>query len=42
VPPVSIGEIHVHVTAPAEPPADPMALLAPYTHGLTARREALR
>jgi len=37
-PPVSIGEIHVHVTAPPEPAADPMALLAPYAGGLTARR----
>lgn len=38
-PPVTIGEIHVHVTEPAPPGADPLALLAPYTRGLTARRD---
>jgi hypothetical protein len=38
VPPVTIGEIHVHVAGPAETAADPLAMLAPYTGGLTARR----
>jgi hypothetical protein len=37
-PPVSIGEIHVHVTEPAVSGADPLALLTPYARGLTARR----
>ncbi|MFL0240011.1 hypothetical protein [Mycobacterium sp. SMC-17] len=37
-PPVSIGEIHVHVTAPSDSAADPMTLLEPYANGLTARR----
>ena len=38
-PPVTIGEIHVHVTEPAGAAADPLALLAPYARGLTARRD---
>jgi hypothetical protein len=38
VPPVTIGEIHIHEAVPAAPPADPLALLAPYGGGLTARR----
>jgi hypothetical protein len=37
-PPVSIGEIHVHVAESAPAAADPLALLAPYSQGLTARR----
>lgn len=37
-PPVTIGEIHVHVTEPAAVAADPFSLLAPYAQGLTARR----
>jgi hypothetical protein len=41
-PPVSIGEIHVHVTEPAPAAADPLALLTPYGHGLTARRGGSR
>jgi hypothetical protein len=41
-PPVTIGEIHVHVTEPARAAADPLALLAPYTNGLTARRGGAR
>jgi hypothetical protein len=39
-PPVTIGEIHVHVAAPAEAGPDPLALLAPWANGLTARRTA--
>jgi len=39
-PPVSIGEIHVHVAAPPGPPPDPLAALAPYASGITARRAA--
>lgn len=38
-PPVTIGEIHVHVTEPPPAAADPLALLAPYAQGLTARRD---
>lgn len=38
-PPVTIGEIHVHVAEPAPAGADPLALLAPYARGLTARRD---
>jgi syndecan 1 len=38
-PPVTIGEIHVHVTEPAAAAADPFSLLAPYAQGLTARRD---
>jgi hypothetical protein len=38
-PPVTIGEIHVHVTEPAAAAADPLSLLAPYAQGLTARRD---
>jgi hypothetical protein len=41
-PPVSIGEIHVHVTEPAPAAADPLALLTPYGRGLTARRGGTR
>lgn len=41
-PPVSIGEIHVHVENPPASSPDPLALLAPYAKGLTARREVLR
>jgi hypothetical protein len=41
-PPVSIGEIHVHVAEPAPAAADPLALLTPYGHGLTARRGGIR
>ena len=41
-PPVTIGEIHVHVTEPAAARPDPLALLAPYARGLTARREGPR
>lgn len=37
-PPVSIGEIHVHVAEPAPAAADPLALLTLYGQGLTARR----
>jgi len=36
-PPVTIGEIHVHVAEPPSAAADPLALLAPYARGLTAR-----
>ncbi|MET9019925.1 hypothetical protein ABZV93_08085 [Actinopolymorpha sp. NPDC004070] len=39
-PPVTIGEIHVHEAGPERAPADPLALLAPYAAGLTARRPA--
>lgn len=39
-PPVAIGEINVHVAAPAEAKLDPLALLAPWANGLTARRTA--
>lgn len=38
-PPVTIGEIHVHVAEPPSAAADPLALLAPYARGLTARRD---
>jgi len=38
-PPVTIGEIHVHVAEPPAAAADPLALLAPYARGLTARRD---
>ena len=38
-PPVTIGEIHVHVAEPPSAAADPLALLAPYAGGLTARRD---
>jgi hypothetical protein len=47
-PPVAIGEIHVHVSEPAGARAadptgsDPLALLAPYAQGLTARRDGVR
>jgi hypothetical protein len=41
-PPVTIGEIHVHVTEPAAAAADPFSLLAPYAQGLTARRDGAR
>lgn len=41
-PPVSIGEIHVHVAAPAGATPDPLALLAPYADGITARRAGAR
>ena len=41
-PSVSIGEIHVHVAAPAGPNPDPLALLAPYADGITARRAGAR
>ena len=41
-PPVSIGEIHVHVAAPAGPTPDPLALLAPYADGITSRRAGAR
>ena len=41
-PPVTIGEIHVHVAEPAPSTADPLALLAPYRQGLTARRGGAR
>jgi hypothetical protein len=41
-PPVTIGEIHVHVAEPAPAGADPLALLAPYARGLTARRDGAR
>jgi hypothetical protein len=41
LPPVTIGEIHVHVAAPAEAPPDPLALLAPWANGLTSRRTAM-
>jgi hypothetical protein len=41
-PPVAIGEIHVHVAAPPAAGADPLALLAPYALGLTARRDGAR
>ena len=37
-PPVQIGEIHVHVAAPASAGPDALALLAPWSGGLTARR----
>ena len=40
VPPVTIGEIHIHEAVPAAAPADPLALLAPYGGGLTARRNS--
>jgi hypothetical protein len=40
-PPVTIGEIHVHVSEPGGGP-DPLALLAPYARGLTARRDGAR
>jgi hypothetical protein len=38
-PPVTIGEIHVHVAEPPSAAADPLALLAPYARGLTARQD---
>ena len=41
-PPVTIGEIHVHVAEPAPASADPLALLAPYARGLTARPDGAR
>jgi len=41
-PPVSIGEIHVHVTESGPAAADPLALLTPYGQGLTARRGGTR
>jgi hypothetical protein len=41
-PPVAIGEIHVHVAAPPAAGTDPLALLAPYALGLTARRDGAR
>ena len=41
-PPVSIGEIHVHVAESAPAAADPLALLTPYGQGLTARRGGIR
>lgn len=41
-PPVSIGEIHVHVAEPAPAAADPLALLTPFGQGLTARRGGIR
>jgi hypothetical protein len=41
-PPVTIGEIHVHVTEPAAAGDDPLGLLAPYAGGLTARRDGVR
>lgn len=37
-PPVSIGEIHIYEASRPAAPADPLALLAPYAGGLTARR----
>ncbi|MGW3660104.1 hypothetical protein ACWD6R_32665 [Streptomyces sp. NPDC005151] len=37
-PPVTIGEIHIHEAAHAGPAADPLALLTPYSGGLTVRR----
>jgi hypothetical protein len=39
-PPVTIGEIHIHEAAHAGPAADPLALLAPYAGGLTARHRS--
>jgi hypothetical protein len=41
-PPVSIGEIHVHMAEPAPAAADPLTLLKPYGQGLTARRGGIR
>lgn len=41
-PPVVIGEIHVHEAAPPPATPDPLSLLAPYQHGLTARPGRLR
>ena len=41
-PPVVIGEIHVHEAAPPPTAPDPLSLLAPYQHGLTARPGRLR
>lgn len=41
-PPVVIGEIHVHEAAPPPAAPDPLSLLAPYQHGLTARPGRLR
>lgn len=40
-PSVTIGEIHVH-TRESRPAPDPLALLAPYANGLTARRDDRR
>jgi hypothetical protein len=37
-PPVTIGEIHVHVVEPPSAAADPLVLLTPYAQGLTATR----